>query len=86
MYLANVILLFTVNISNIQFVDADSFFLTGRDADNEPVSGIYSLQDGHMVTKVGTAMGWSGLAPSSEGLAFVSEAGDLSVLKANGEI
>lgn len=39
-----------------------------------------------MVTKVGTATGWSGLAPSSEGLAFVSEAGDLSVLKANGEI
>lgn len=76
----------TVNISNVQFVDADSFFLTGRDADNEPVSGIYSLQNGHMVTKVGTATGWSGFAPSSEGLVFVSEAGELSVLKANGEI
>ena len=74
------------NISNIQFVDADSFFLTGRDADNAPVSGIYSLQDGRMVTKVGTSTGWSGFAQSSEGLAFVSEAGELSVLKANGEI
>lgn len=74
------------NISNIQFVDADSFLLIGRDSDNNPFSGIYSLQDGRMITKVGTATGWSGLAPSSEGLAFVSEAGDLSVLKANGEI
>ena len=43
------------NISNIQFVDADSFLLIGRDSDNNPFSGIYSLQDGRMITKVGNS-------------------------------
>lgn len=74
------------NIINIQIVNSNSFLMTGRDADNQSVAGIFSLHDGRMVTKVGAATKWGGFAQHGDELAFISETGKLSTLKANGEI
>ena len=74
------------DINNIQFVNSDSFLMAGRDTNNQSVAAIFSLRDGRMVTKVGAATKWGGLAQHGDELAFISETGKLSTLKANGEI
>ena len=74
------------DINNIQFVNSDSFFMAGRDTNNQSVAAIFSLRDGRMVTKVGAGTEWGGFAQHGDELAFISETGKLSTLKANGEI
>lgn len=74
------------DINNIQFVNSDSFLMAGRDTNNQSVAAIFSLRDGRMVTKVGAGTEWGGFAQHGDELAFISETGKLSTLKANGEI
>lgn len=74
------------DINNIQFVNSESFLMAGRDTNNQSVAAIFSLRDGRMVTKVGAATKWGGFAQHGDELAFISETGKLSTLKANGEI
>lgn len=77
------------HISNLQFIDANTFFLIGQDVTNQSIAGIFRIQDGRMVTKVGTSAAlaqWKGFARSGNQLYFVSETGELSTLEANGEI
>lgn len=60
--------------------------MAGRDTNNQSVAAIFSLRDGRMVTKVGAGTEWGGFAQHGDELAFISETGKLSTLKANGEI
>ena len=70
------------DINNIQFVNSDSFLMAGRDTNNQSVAAIFSLRDGRMVTKVGAGTEWGGFAQHGDELAFISETGKLSTLKA----